>query len=210
MKTALLTTIGFDEKFCYRAILRHGIKEGDVVVLITGKIVERVQKACEWVQQLLRTSYGEKAKVEIVELDVKNVLNSIKTVSSKIEELEGYDIIVNLSGGMRALIAIVLLACIKSSKPVRVEIETEDFESLIEIPEKLLSLVKTTVGEDKMEVLRAIASGCREAGKIAAKLGKDASTVRRHIAALEKMGLVEVEKRKPMVVRLTELAELAL
>lgn len=210
MKTALLSTIGFDEKFCYRAILRHGIKEGDVVVLITGRIVDRVQKACEWVQQLLRTSYGEKTKVEIVELDVNNVVGSIKTVSSKIEELEGYDVIVNLSGGMRALIIIVLLACIKSSKPVKVEIETEDFESLIEIPEKLLSLVKTPIGEDKMEVLRAIASGCREAGKIAGKLGKDASTIRRHIAALEKMGLVEVEKRKPMVVRLTEMAGLVL
>ena len=210
MKTALLSTIGFDEKFCYRAILRHGIKEGDVVVLITGRIVDRVQKACEWVQQLLRTSYGEKTKVEIVELDVNNVVGSIKTVSSKIEELEGYDVIVNLSGGMRALIIIVLLACIKSSKPVKVEIETEDFESLIEIPEKLLSLVKTPIGEDKMEVLRVIASGCREAGKIAGKLGKDASTIRRHIAALEKMGLVEVEKRKPMVVRLTEMAGLVL
>ena len=210
MKTALLSTIGFDEKFCYRAILRHGIKEGDVVVLITGRIVDRVQKACEWVQQLLRTSYGEKTKVEIVELDVNNVVGSIKTVSSKIEELEGYDVIVNLSGGMRALIIIVLLACIKSSKPVKVEIETEDFESLIGIPEKLLSLVKTPIGEDKMEVLRAIASGCREAGKIAGKLGKDASTIRRHIASLEKMGLVEVEKRKPMVVRLTEMAGLVL
>ena len=210
MRTALINTVGFDEKFCYRAILRHGIKERDKVILITGKKVDRVVKACEWVQQLLRNSYGDQVEVEVIEINVDNVVGSIKTLKSKIEELEDFRVIVNLSGGMRAITVIVLLACLMSSKGVRLELETEDFETIVVLPEELLKLIKTPIGNDKVEVLRLISEGCNGVVEIANRLEKDPSTIRRHIAALEKMGLVKVEKRKPLVVGLTNLSELLL
>jgi len=207
MKTALIATIGFDEKFCYRAILRHGIREGDRVILVTGKMIERVEKACDWVQKLLRTSYGDRVAVEVVELDINNVEHSIKTISSLIEELDDYYIVVNLSGGMRALIAIVLLACIKSSKNIKIEIETEDFERLVIISESLIRLIRNPIQKDKLEILKLIANGNQNVRSISNALKKDVTTIRRHISRLEEMGLIVVEKRKPLKIRISKLAE---
>ena len=211
MSTALIATLGFDEKFCYRAILRHGIKEGDKIILFTAEIVEKVEKAYEWIQKLLQTSYGDAVDVEIVQLNIKDLEDSIKKVLRKIEEIENFRIIVNLSGGMRALIIIVLLACImRPPRNLKIEIETEDFSGIVEVPYTLLNLIKLQLGEDKLEVLKSIKEGIGDVKSIAKKLGRDESTVRRHISALENMGLIEVKKRKPLLVKATKLAELVL
>jgi DNA-binding transcriptional ArsR family regulator len=39
---------------------------------------------------------------------------------------------------------------------------------------------------------------------------RDESTIRRHLASLEEMGLIEVKKRKPLIVRATKLAKLVI
>ncbi len=211
MKTALISTLGFDEKFCYRAILRHGIKEGDVVVLFTAEMVDRVVKAYEWIQRLLKTSYGDGVKVEIVQLDIADVVGSVKKVIEKIKEISEdgeVEVIVNLSGGMRALIVIVLLACILNQpRRLKIEMEREDFSGIIELPTALLKLIKSSPREDKLQVLEAVRSGMRDVRSISRTVGRDESTVRRHLSALEEMGLVVVEKRKPLIVKATKLAD---
>jgi len=211
MPTALIATLGFDEKFCYRAILRHGIKEGDKIVLFTAEIVEKVEKAYEWIRKLLQTSYGDAVDIEIIQLNIKDLEGSIKKVLRKIEEIENFRIIVNLSGGMRALIIIVLLACIiKSPRNLKIEVETEDFSRIVEVPYALLNLIKLQLGEDKLEVLKSIKEGVGDVKSIAKRLNRDESTIRRHISTLENIGLIEVKKRKPLLVKATKLAELVL
>ncbi len=206
MKTTLIATLGFDEKFCYRAILRHGIKEGDEVVLITAEIVEKVEKAYEWIRRLLLSSYSDKVSIRLIQLDVKRPVEAIKKVAEILKSADG-KVVVNLSGGMRALVAIVLLACIMNPK-ARVEIETEDFSSLLEIPSSLLSMIKYGPSENQMEILIAIKNGLKTVHEIAKSLGKDESTIRRQIQELERMELISVEKRKPLIVKLTNFAEL--
>lgn len=208
MKTTLIATLGFDEKFCYRAILRHGIKEGDEIILITAEIVEKVEKAYEWIKRLIQSSYSDKVAVHLVEIDIKNLIEAMKSVAKILERCEG-NVVMNLSGGMRALGAIALLACIMNPK-ARIEIETEDFSNLLEIPSNLLSLVKSGVSESHMEILMAIKKGLKTVHEIARSLGKDESTIRRQTQELEKVGLIAVEKRKPLVVNLTDLAKLFL
>ncbi len=208
MKTALIATIGFDEKFCYRAIMRHGIKKGDRVILISGKITDRVEKACDWVKKLLKTSYGDEVTVDFVEIDINSLENSIKTVSSLIEELSNYHIVVNLSGGMRALVIIVLLSCIKTSKDLEIEIETEDFQGLLTISKKLLKLIKNPLPEDKVEILKKIAAGTSDARSLSDLLDRDITTVRRHLSFLKELDLITVEKRKPLRFKITELGKM--
>nr|WP_048096135.1 CRISPR-associated CARF protein Csa3 [Archaeoglobus fulgidus] len=87
MRTALIATLGFDEKFCYRAILRHGIKEGDRVILITTQMVERVAKAYEWIRKLLETSYGDRVEVEVLQVELKSVEKAIREVADKSKRL---------------------------------------------------------------------------------------------------------------------------
>jgi CRISPR-associated protein Csa3 len=208
MKTTLIATLGFDEKFCYRAILRHGIKEGDEIVLITAEIVDKVEKAYDWIKKLVQTSFSDKVAVRLLQLDVKSVEKSIKAVSELVDSAEGR-LIVNLSGGMRALVIIVLIACImKARKDMTIEIETEDFSSLLLISNGLLRVIREPPSNIHLEILNLVKNGVRKAESISRELKRDTSTVRRHLAELERMGLIEAEKKKPLVVRLTSLADL--
>ena len=112
---------------------------------------------------------------------------------------------------MRALIIIVLLACIiKSPRNLKIEVETEDFSRIVEVPYALLNLIKLQLGEDKLEVLKSIKEGVGDVKSIAKRLNRDESTIRRHISTLENIGLIEVKKRKPLLVKATKLAELVL
>lgn len=208
MKTTLIATLGFDERFCYRAILRHGIKEGDEIVLITAEIVEKVEKAFEWIKKLVQTSFSDKVVVRIIQIDVRSFEKSIKTILDTLDSAEGR-IIVNLSGGMRALVIIMLIACImRPKKDMSIEIETEDLSSLLTVPKELLQLIKESPSIIHLEILKIVKNGIKKAESISKELKRDASTVRRHLAELEKVGLIKVEKRKPLIVSLTNLAEL--
>jgi len=205
----LILTLGFDEKFCYRAILRHGISEEDKIILITAGLVDKVKKAYEWIKSFVERSYN--VEVRLIEVNVRDFVKAIREVMNLLEEFRDYDLIVNLSGGMRALLVITLFALLlRPMENVRLEIELEDFSGLIEIPQALLLLpeVRSNVGSERMEILRLIAQGLNDVKSLAEKLKRDESTIRRHISALEELGLVTVEKRKPLKVRTTELADL--
>ena len=211
MKTALILTLGFDEKFCYRAILRHGIKEGDKIILITAGLVEKVKKAYEWIKAFVERSYD--VEVRLIQIDVKDFTKAIREVMHILDEFKGYNLIVNLSGGMRALAVIMLLALmIKPIRNVKLEIELEDFSGLIEIPQHLLRIheIRQNLTDEKIEILKLIAQGLKDVKSLSKALKKDVSTIRRHISSLEELGLVEVEKKKPIKVKTTELANLIL
>jgi len=211
MKTALILTLGFDEKFCYRAILRHGIKEGDKVILITAGLVEKVRKAYEWIKAFIERSYD--VEVRIIQIDVKDFTKAIRDVMRILDEFKDYNLIINLSGGMRALAITVLLALmIKPMRNVRVEIELEDFSGLIEIPQNLLRIheIRQNLSDERIEILKLIAQGLKDVKSLSKVSGRDVSTVRRHISTLEELGLIEIKKRKPLEVRTTELANLIL
>ncbi|HIP58771.1 MAG TPA: CRISPR locus-related DNA-binding protein [Archaeoglobus profundus] len=210
MKTALILTLGFDERFCFRALLRHEIKEGDEIVLITAGLVDKVKKAYEWIKTVVERSYD--VKIKLIEIDVKNLMKAILDVVNLLDEYKDWNVIVNLSGGMRILTIIMLFALtIKSMRHIKVEIELEDLSALIEIPTQLFVVgdVKSKLTNEKIEILKLI-SQFEEVKKIVEVLGKDASTIRRHIASLVEMGLVNVEKRKPLKVKLTDFGELIL
>lgn len=209
MKTTLIATLGFDEKFCYRAILRHGIKEGDEIILITAEKVERVEKAYEWIKRLIQTSFSEKVRVQLFEVNIEDVERAIREVVDIVKGVEGR-VIVNLSGGMRALVVIVLLACMIASMDAKIEIEKEDFSAVVDFQSNLIKLVKSPPTAIELEILKLIDGGSKSVQEIAKRLEKDESTVRRYLTELEKSGLITAEKRKPLIVRLTSLARLFL
>jgi len=101
---------------------------------------------------------------------------------------------------------------IKPMRNVRLEIELEDFSGLIEIPQYLLRIheIKQNLTEEKIEILKLIAQGLKDVKSLSKSLNKDVSTIRRHISSLEELGLIRVERRKPLEVETTELANLFL
>jgi len=151
-------------------------------------------------------------EVKLIEVDVKNLMKAILDVVKILDEYKDWNVIVNLSGGMRILTIIMLFALtIKPMRHIKVEIELEDLSALIEIPIQLFAVgdVKSKLTNEKIEILKLI-SRFEEVKEIVKVLGKDASTIRRHIASLVEMGLVSVEKRKPLKVKLTDFGELIL
>ncbi len=206
-----MSTLGFDEKFCYRAILRHGLKEGDKIILITAKVVDRVKEAYEWIKKFIEKSYGESVDVELIEIDVKSFEDSIRKIVEKLRELEGYSIVLNLSGGMRSLIAIVLLSLIiNPMRNVKVEMELEDLSGIVEIPPPLLRIreMGAKLIEERIEILRKIKEGYKDVKSLAEVMKKDKSTIRRHIYVLDELGLINVVKKKPMKIEISSLGEI--
>ncbi len=211
MSKALILTLGFETKFCYRAILRHGIEEGDRVILVTAGLVDKVRKAYEDIRLFITTSFGEKVKVELMEINVRDFTNAIKRLMEKLFELKDYELIINLSGGMRALILIVLFSLIISRiKNIKVEIELEDLSGVINIPEQLINIMELgrRLTDDRIKILMEIHKGSNDVKTLASKLNKDESTIRRNIGILEEMKLVEISKRKPLIFKLTDIGEI--
>jgi len=211
MPKALISTLGFDEKFCYRAVLRHGIREGDKIILVTAKLVEKVLKAFDQVRSFVTTSYGDKVSIKVVELDPNDIVSSVKRMINEIKMLDDYEIIVNLSGGMRVLIFIVLLALMLSRVKIsKMEMELEDFSGVVELSPALLEIPRmiAELSEEKLEILKLIREGIDDVNSLALRLKKDESTIRRHLSDLEDLSLIIVERRKPMKVKLSPVAEL--
>jgi len=212
-KKALILTLGFDEKFCYRAILRHGIKEGDKIVVFSASKEERVKKAFEMIKNFVEKSYGREVEIRFFEVDVKQIAKAINFVQQIIREYKHMEIIANLSGGMRALVIVVLFALLlESENNVSLEIELEDFSGIVELPKALLNakLIFKELSYERKKILKHISQGCSTIEELCSEISKDETTLRRHVAVLEKLGMINVEKRKPLKFKITETGKLFL
>jgi len=112
---------------------------------------------------------------------------------------------------MRALTLTVLFALLlRPVENVKVEVELEDFSGLVEIPQTLLFLpgIRAFISDERFKILKLISQGINDVKSIAERIHKDESTVRRHISALKDLGLIDIEKKKPLKVKVTELADL--
>uniref|UniRef100_A0A7J3TJ28 CRISPR locus-related DNA-binding protein n=1 Tax=Geoglobus ahangari TaxID=113653 RepID=A0A7J3TJ28_9EURY len=210
MNTALIITFGFDEKFCYRAIMRNRIKDGDRIILLTAGVVEKVKRAYELVRNFISTTY-KNVEVELVELNPRDFVFGVEKVATLIKNLENYEIVVNLSGGMRILSLMVYAALTLIDKDAKVEIELEDFSGVVELPKEIFTLPKvlSKLSSEKIELIRIAKEKWEvSAMKLAEALGKDVTTIRRHIYELERLKLVEIVSRKPLKVRLREIGGL--
>lgn len=209
MKKALIVTLGFDERFCYRAILRHGIREGDIVILITARLIDRVRKAYDLVNSFMRTSFGDSVKIELIELEIEDIESSTVKIMKLLDSLRDYEVIINLSGGMRTIILTIIFATLLASIDARIELELEDGSNVIEIPKVLINIPRiiSILTDEKLEILKSLHGGIKNSRDLAKKLGKDESTVRRHLAELIALDLVKSIKRKPLIVKTSKLVE---
>ncbi|MEM3691663.1 MAG: CRISPR-associated CARF protein Csa3 [Candidatus Korarchaeum sp.] len=209
MRKVLIATLGFEERFCYRAILRHGMREGDKIILLTGDLTDKVERAYEWVDKFIKSSYGDSVEVRLIKLNLNEVLESVKRISELLDSFEGSDVIVNLSGGMRVLVAYTLLACLmRVRRNLVVEIEREDLSGVVSLDHRLLKLVKEGVKEEHLSLLELVRRGLGDVRSLARELGKDESTVRRYVSDLEELGLIRVKRRKPLAFEPSELSDL--
>jgi len=188
-----IITLGFDEKFAIRFLLRHGIKREDKVLIILPDDLnnnQKVQNALNNILSLL-DNLVKKENISILEVNVKDsVLTSVKKIKQKILESGENSIYANLSGGMRVLVLLVVSALLLlKNLDVRVEVEFENFEGYTEIPIKAFLVPEN---DRWVKILKSIYNGCgiRETAK---NLGLSPATVSREVKKLQELGLVNKE-----------------
>ncbi len=208
MRKLFIFTLGFEEKFAIRMITAHGLDEGDKLLMITGPLVEKTQRTISFIRDFLNKYFSGKVAMEVFELkDISDFPNLVDRLYDKLrdEVLKFDEIIVNLSGGMRVIVLAtytaltLLLLSIKDIGKIHVELETEDSSARISIPIHLAKLLKLrgSLSHEKVQVLKLISCKPMTAKEIAQALGKDETTIRRHLMELVSLGLVVRKETRP-------------
>ena len=205
----LALTLGFDEKFAIRALLRAGLSFGDkALIFLAEPLDERAVKAWKVVEDII-SRYFSGVTIEAIKVNVADFYGSVRKISEKLkaEVNEGSQLIINLSGGMRALILEVLIAAHMLRLKGEVEVEFENFMGLTRFP---LEILRLELEEKDRLILRFIKSrGQVSIAVVTKELGLSKSAAHRRIWKLARNKLVKVKKRgKTSICEVTELAKM--
>jgi CRISPR-associated protein Csa3 len=156
----LVATVGFDEKFVIRAVMRHVDSLKKVYLITAAPVEERVKKAVRLIEEFISKILKEPGKevgLEVIEADLRDFFGVVAELRKKcFEEDEVTNTyIINLSGGMRALVLAVLTAFVISGKTGEIEVELENFRGVIRFSPELLRGVG--LGDYDRKVLRSLA-----------------------------------------------------
>lgn len=195
MPKAVVASFGFDERFVVRALLRHGLKPGDAVLLVTGRLVEKVIRAFEPVKRLAAQAGAE---AWLCEVEVHRFPELVGAVHALLRGLTSrYEhVLLLLSGGMRVIVLALYMAALLlpdlAKRKLRVELETEDEGVPIGISEDVLRLLSPPDLGAKHDVLELVV---RRPGLSVPELqqalpAKHESTIRKQLKQLAQMGLV--------------------
>jgi CRISPR-associated protein Csa3 len=210
-KKVFIITLGFDEKFALRCLFRNGVEEGDRVILLASSDDNRVKSAFENVRRIVEKTFEGEIKVELEKVNVRNFTEAVKYVKKIIDACGSSSIVLNLSGGMRALVITAFMSCLLSeSKSVKVEVELEDFSGVVEIPASIPGSFKSIarLSKEEREIVEKLKEKPSSAKELSKLLGKDESTIRRSLYRLEELCVVRRIPGWPARVELTEIGRL--
>ena len=188
--STLIATLGFDEKFLIKSILRHGSSLKQIVVVAAEPLDQRSINALRTVEDFT-SKYLPSIRLQKVVVDPSRAREAIAKLKSLFKEAGEY--IVNLSGGMRALL-IELLIALTLTKPRGVlEVELENFQGVVKVPLKLLALPSLSSEEEK--VLRTLVRlGRADVSGLTKMTGLPRSTLYQYLKSLKARGLIAVDR----------------
>jgi len=191
--TLFVFTLGFDEKFIIRFLLRHHLLKSDEVVIIAPDDYltnEKARNAYNSIVKILQSWITkEQISVLILAPDDEPAKN-IRIVHSYFNKKSPKKIIVSLSGGMRIVIALTLLALLQIQKivPIQLEIDFENLTSYKAIP---LEVVNFPYSSRVYEILELIQQNPSiSIRKIAWRMALSPATISREILDMKKRHLV--------------------
>lgn len=204
----LIFTLGFDEKFQIRSIIRHGVKESArIIVIIAEPMDERVKAAKERLKKFVLDYIPNSEFIEVT-INPINFIESVSKLFETFSNLTGEEIIVNLSGGMRALIIETLIGLILSEKKAKIEIELENFQGTIQFDSRILRSIE--LEKDDIEILNAVRH-VKKLIEIVEWVNKPKTTVYRRLEELVEKGLLNKKvEGKSATYEITEIGKLML
>lgn len=186
----LVVTLGFDEKFQIRALMRR-FNDLEKVIVVGSFNDERAKKALESFENVMKSA---QVNYELVEVDPHNFYDTIITITKKIiNKNKGRMFVLNISGGMRILIIELLFAFIFSGLEAEVEIESEDFNTIVSF--RLSDMYPAHLTQDHIRILMSIKQGYTSINSIHKRVEMSLSTTWRRLKELREMGLIDEENR---------------
>jgi len=211
-RKTIFVTFGWTEAPIISSILRYGLSEGDkIVVILPEQRDERSQIALRDLKSFI-LGYAKNIEINEMHISLEDPVDSIARLKNAIESERGRKCIVNLSGGMRAIVILTYLATLFAGHPeITIELETEDRKRVIELPEirpedlrefrELPSLTK--------EIIKHLLSGPIEASILRKKFNIPPSSFHNIQVKLVRMGYIEQERiSKFIVLKLTSRGKL--
>jgi CRISPR locus-related DNA-binding protein len=212
IKKTLFVTFGWTEAPVISSILHYGLSEGDkIVVILPEQRDERSQVALHDLKSFI-LGYAKDIEINEMYISLEDPIDSITKLKNAIESERGRKCIVNLSGGMRAIVILAYLATLFAEHPeITIELETEDRKRVIELPEirpedlrefrELPSLAK--------EIIKHLLSGPVEASILRKKFNLPPSSFHNIQMKLVQMGYIKRERvNKFIVLKLTSRGKL--
>jgi CRISPR locus-related DNA-binding protein len=192
----IFATLGFDEKFIIRDILRRGIKEEAKLLIFTSSEDPRVEEA----YTTLKTTFMSiQLKIEKYTINIEDSFSAISEIRNIIlENIKGQsEIIFNLSGGQRILLSYILSVIASERINCEIVMISEDSSFQVSLPSKIFFAKQ--IDPLSLEIVKMLKEMPLKAGEILKKLGGDETigrtTIWRRLKWLIKEGIVEYDNK---------------
>ena len=192
----IFATLGFDEKFIIRDILRRGIKEEAKLLIFTSSEDPRVEEA----YTTLKTTFMSiQLKIEKYTINIEDSFSAISEIRNIILEniKEHSEIIFNLSGGQRILLSYILSVIASERINCEIVMISEDSSFQVSLPSKIFFAKQ--IDPLSLEIVKMLKEKPLKAGEILKKLGGDETigrtTIWRRLKWLIKEGIVEYDNK---------------
>lgn len=196
----IVASLGFEEKFLLRTIMRRGLREDDKIVVFMPEGGDaRGETAFQNVEEIIQKITDGKVEISKHQVDIRNFYAAASSIRRLLKQLsfEG-KLVINLSGGQRLLIFEILAAALSLGlRDAEIEIETEDSSIVVTTPIRVLYPIE--LDHLDQQILRMVA----ERGTIRLKdlegLGVPKATLWRKLNKLTQQGLLEKSNDKYLI-----------
>ena len=160
MRKLFIATLGFEEKFVIRSLIRSGLSRGDSIIIFAPKGYtedDKSLRAAETIKEIVSRILPD-INMRIEEYDLQgDFAEEIFRIRNVIQSYQFDEIIACLSGGMRALIlGVISILLTLNGYPITIEVEFENLERYVRIP---LNVLKIPYNSRWVTVLEYLASG---------------------------------------------------
>ncbi len=196
----MVMTLGFEPGPLISAIAScaaEGLSEGaEVIVFTAGFPDERAERAWRQLQNVIGMMDLTKrldVKLERHRVPLEDFTEAVRTIKDRLVGIKDRRVRIALTGGMRALGLAVFVAYLLidwTSEP-RLEVYLEGRGMALSVPE-VRRLIGRSITPERVSLLRTMKPGrVYRPSDLSGLVGKDRSTIYRHLQALLRTGLVE-------------------
>lgn len=202
MVKCLIATFGWTEQFVLSSILKYGLSPCDeIILLIPDKRDERSEIILRDFESFLK-KYSEGVRLQVKKIRLESFEGAVREISKTILEILSTNpeqVIVNLSGGMRALILATYTALqLVSPKNLTIELETEDRSKCYLLPNlSFRTLIRLSKIDEK--ILELLSIRCLNTTELLKELRIPRSTLHKHLKELNSLDLISLERKGKML-----------